>query len=290
MSNIEWTDVTDNIITVDGGGWWCQRISAGCDKCYAEKMNQFRGNKLPYTGAVPKLVLKENLMDRWKKQTKSKKHFVASMTDVFGHWVEKDWTNKILNAMYMADNQIFQVLTKRPEIMRDRCLEWLQSWDLPTMPSNIWVGSTVENKRALHRINALREIPAKIRFLSCEPLLEDLGKLDLQGISWIIAGGESGHGARKCNIDWIKNIVEQCSNQNVAVFVKQLGTHAMQWGDIKGEREEVYLKLKNRKGGDFEEFPSYLKVRQFPDECSTRSLVASSSYFPDTKALQATTG
>lgn len=276
MTNIEWTDVTDNIITVDGGGWYCQKISEGCQKCYAEKMNQFRGNKLPYTGAAPKLILRENLMESWNKQVKPKKHFVASMTDVFGAWVEKDWSYKMLNAMYLADKQTFQVLTKRPEIMRDRCLEWLKSWNLTEMPDNIWVGTTVENKRVLHRIDTLREIPAAIRFLSCEPLLEDLGHINLEGISWVIVGGESGPGARPCNLDWLHNIVSQCNRASVAVFVKQLGARAVMTHKklpvapglktFVEEELDYPFPTKDSKGGDIEEFPSYLKVRQFPNE------------------------
>ncbi len=124
------------------------------------------------------------------------------------------------------------------------------------MPDNIWVGTTVENKLvAQSRISALNEIPARIRFLSCEPLLENLGALDLSGIGWIITGGESGKNARPCNLDWMSDLVSQCQQENVAVFVKQMGSFSI----INGEKYLV-----KGKGADIGEFPPDLQIQQFP--------------------------
>src|SRR5262245_55416460 len=117
-TNIEWTDVTDNIIVAEGGGWWCRRISPGCDHCYAEEINQnpfFGGNKLPYRGASPALKLREEIIGGWARQKKSKKHFVASMTDIFGEWVPREMVFKFLDGMLRAPRQTFQLLTKRPQ-------------------------------------------------------------------------------------------------------------------------------------------------------------------------------
>lgn len=279
MSNtlISWTDVTDNIITVEGGGWWCRRVSAGCDNCYAAALNQnsfFGGNKLDYSGQPPTLILKEEIIKSWQRQTKPKKHFVASMTDVFGEWVPQEWQFKMLDGMWNAPKQTFQLLTKRPDVMRDRCLSWIQQWDLPQMPNNIWLGTTVEDRvTAKKRIPVLQSIPASVRFLSCEPLLEDLGDLDLSNIQWVIVGGESGFKARECHLKHIHGIVVQCQSRDVAVFVKQLGSYpveerilnfSMPDGSRKKEFERRENFLRDRKGSDIEDFPDYLKVRDFP--------------------------
>src|SRR5688572_19248247 len=120
QTNIEWTDVTDNIIIVEGGGWWCRKISPGCFNCYAARLNlstYFGGNKLPYTGEPPKLILRRDILKSWARQRKAKKHFVASMTDVFGEWVPVEWQFEFLDAMAAAPNQTFQILTKRADIM-----------------------------------------------------------------------------------------------------------------------------------------------------------------------------
>ncbi len=133
MSNtqIEWTEVTDNIIVVQGGGWWCRRISAGCDNCYAAALNKntfYGGNKLDYSGHPPQLILKEQVIKSWAQQRKSKRHFVSSMTDIFGEWVSYEWHSVILSAMVAAPKQTFQLLTKRPDIMSKSCNKWLGTY------------------------------------------------------------------------------------------------------------------------------------------------------------------
>src|SRR5262245_62535311 len=119
-TSIEWTDITDNIIVVEGGGWWCRRISPGCDHCYAEALNQntfFGGNKLPYRGTAPSLKLRTEIIDGWARLRKPKKHFVSSMTDIFGEWVSREMIFAFLDGMRAAPLQTFQLLTKRPAVM-----------------------------------------------------------------------------------------------------------------------------------------------------------------------------
>jgi protein gp37 len=282
MSSIQWTDVTDNIIVADGGGWWCRRISAGCDNCYAATLNQntfFGGNKLDYSGQSPPLILEEKIIDKWKNQTKPKRHFVASMTDIFGEWVNREWHYKIFDGMLNAPKQTFQILTKRPEIMRNACLDWLKRSELKLMPANIWLGATCENQvTADKRIPVLLSIPASMHFLSCEPLLEDVD-LKLPSVShpaknfWVIVGGESGKNCRPCYLHHIHSIVEQCGRTRTPVFVKQLGSNpveerildfGMPDGTRRRENERREIFLGDRKGGDMAEFPEYLQIRQFP--------------------------
>lgn len=265
-TNIEWTDLADNIIRAKGGGWWCQKISPGCAKCYSEKINQntfFGGNKLAYAGSPPELELNTEIIRKWGFQRKPKKHFVASMTDVFGEWVPSHWQREMLDGMFVAPLQTFQILTKRPEIMAIRVEEWLDTHGLNSLPSNIWLGTSTENqKTADERIPILNSIPAAVRFLSCEPLLEEID-LKLFHIlpepqpNWIIVGGESGANSRPCLVEWIESIVQQCQAAKTSVFVKQLGSNA-----YLGQQR---FQTKDKKGGDIQEFPEYLQIREFPN-------------------------
>jgi protein gp37 len=272
---IQWTDITDNIIVALEGGWWCRMISEGCVNCYAAKLNQsefFGGNKLPYTGAAPKLKLREDIIESWRHQTKPKKHFVASMTDIFGDWVPVEWTRKFLDGMALAPRQTFQLLTKRADVALDRVNDWLAFRGRSELPRNIWIGVSVENqKRADERIPILLQIPAWVRFLSVEPMLEpvDLGlfgalpedkfpsdTLTLQLLHWVIVGGESGPNARLCGIGWVRSVVEQCQCASVPVFVKQLGSNPLAYF--------TRFPVKHPKGGDPAEWPEDLRVREFP--------------------------
>ncbi|MHC0067649.1 DUF5131 family protein [Nostoc sp. UIC 10890] len=261
-TNIEWTDLTDNIIRAKVGGWWCQKISEGCKNCYSEKLNQnsfFGGNKLPYSGQPPELILDTEAIRKWGFQRKSRRHFVASMTDVFGEWVPRFWQHEILDGMFVAPKQIFQILTKRPEIMLSSVDEWLSNHGLEELPSNIWVGTSIENRHTLEeRSQFIAQIPAIVRFWSVEPLLKDLGDISqyLNNAQWLIIGGESGPDSRPCHIEWIESIVQQCSESKTPVFVKQLGANAY----YQGQR----FKTRDRKGGEIEEFPQHLKLQEFP--------------------------
>ncbi len=241
-TTIEWTDVTDNIIVAEQGGWWCRKISPGCAHCYAEKLNQstyFGGNKLPYTGEPPKLKLRREVLDGWKRQRKAKKHFVASMTDVFGEWVPVGWQFEMLDAMAAAPLQTFQVLTKRADVMALHVLAWLKARGLDCVPKNIWLGVTVENQQMANiRVPDLCKIPC-IRFLSCEPMLSAVNLEDITlttdhqfgatiercigMIHWIICGGESGKLARPMHPEWARYLRDQCVRWGIPFFFKQWG-------------------------------------------------------------------
>lgn len=291
MSNstsIQWTDVTDNILVVEGGGWWCRKISPGCMNCYAAKLNQsdfFGGNKLPYSGKPPPLVLRTDIIESWKRQQKPKKHFVCSMTDIFGEWIDQEIANTFLDGMCLQGH-VFQLLTKRPQIMRDRVNGWLKARGYHSPPRSIWLGVSVEDqKRADERIPILLTIPAAVRFLSVEPMLEridlHLPHRDAPGpaIDWVIVGGESGHNARLCMAEWLEDILRQCEDVHVAAFLKQFGSHAAcsnvnRWDFADSVKlietcciegaAAAGLGFKDRKGGDWLEWPKEFQVRRFP--------------------------
>jgi protein gp37 len=261
MSNIQWTDVTDNPIHLtkwngENGGHWCKKISPGCTNCYAEAKNQSNffswASHRFYHGEPPKtLTLNRALIQSWARCRKPKKHFVCSMTDLFGDWVTTEWQFEIFDAMVAAPKQTFQILTKRPQIAFKSIKEYCQINGLVKLPSNIWVGVSVENQRyADERIPIISQVPAHIRFLSVEPLLEQVF-LSLENIGWVIVGGESGSYARPCRVEWIQSVVNQCQKLNVPVFVKQLGARSS-------------ITLQDSKGGDISEFPKSLQVRNFP--------------------------
>jgi protein gp37 len=189
-------DVTDNIIVGVEGGWWCQKISAGCTHCYAEQINQnpfFGGNQQPYVGPAPELMLKRDCLASWKRQLKKKRHLVASMTDVFGEWVPREWQLEMFDAMLAAPKQIFMLLTKRPHIMQEACQDWLGIRFLDQLPDNIWLGCTIENQSVVRaRLSTLTQIPTSKRWIVCEPLLgpiQDLGDF-LSAIDFVMIGGE----------------------------------------------------------------------------------------------------
>ena len=229
-SNIEWTDDTDNVIVVKGGGWWCRRCSEGCDECYAAKLNQntfYGGNQLAYTGPAPELVLREDIMQGWARQTRPRLHFVASMTDVFGEWVSREWQFKMLDAMAAAPKQIFQVLTKRPKIMLAAVEAWLAAGDRRDMPSNIWLGCSVENQKwadiRLESMACLAGLGATT-WVSYEPALGPVNWRAWGFIRQIISGGESGPGARPSHPDWHRATRDWCAAAgDVAYFFKQWG-------------------------------------------------------------------
>ena len=217
MSKIEWTEKTWNPVT------GCTKISEGCQNCYAEKMHT-RLQAMDYqTGKNPKYradfaYIKfhdEELFKNFGK--KPKMIFVNSMSDTFHKNNHTDNINALLWRIKFEHQQhTFQLLTKRAE-------------KLPSFeyPKNVWLGVTVELEKYKERIEHLKATNAKVKFLSCEPLLGDLGELDLTGIHWVIVGGESGHKARPMHPDWVRNIQRQCKKQNVPFFFKQWGEYIM---------------------------------------------------------------
>ena len=215
-STIEWTDATWNPIR------GCTKISPGCAHCYAATFaERFRGVPgHPYEQGFDLRLVPEKLGEplRWSK---SRMIFVNSMSDLFHEDVPDDFILDVARVMEAATWHTFQVLTKRSQRLRDLLAGGLQfAAKLP----HIWWGVSVENQRhGRPRIEDLRNAPAKVRFLSIEPLLEDLGTLDLGGISWVIVGGESGGGARIMEPEWVLSIRDQCKVAKIPFFFKQWG-------------------------------------------------------------------
>lgn len=218
-SDIEWTNATWNPVR------GCTKVSPGCKHCYAETFaERFRGVAgHPYEqGFDPRFV--PDQLDaplHWKKP---RRVFVNSMSDLFHEAFTNEQIAAVFSVMDECPRHTFQVLTKRSERLRAwaawakaSAWEW-RMWPVP----NVWLGVSAEDRKyGLPRIDDLRETPAAVRFLSCEPLLEDLGTVDLTGIDWVIAGAESGHGARPMNEDWVRSLRDQCADAGVPFFYKQ---------------------------------------------------------------------
>jgi len=215
-SKIEWTDATWNPVR------GCTKISPGCAHCYAETFaERFRGVAgHPYEQGFDLRCVPEKLLDplRW---TRARMIFVNSMSDLFHKDVPQDYIAKVADVMRLANWHTFQVLTKRSERLSQMLRTSLKEH---AAEPHIWWGVSVENrKHGLPRIDHLRNAPAVARFLSIEPLLEDLGAIDLTGISWVIVGGESGNGARPMDAEWVRSIRDQCESADVPFFFKQWG-------------------------------------------------------------------
>jgi protein gp37 len=215
-SKIEWTDATWNPVR------GCVKISPGCTHCYAATFaERFRGVPgHPYEQGFDFRLVPEKLAEPLK-WTKSKMIFVNSMSDLFLDEVPDEYVVAVAKVMHMANWHTFQVLTKRSERLRDMLAGPLE---FAASDPHIWWGVSVENKKyGFPRIDHLRAAPAAMRFLSVEPLLEDLGELNLDNIHWVIVGGESGPGARPMEKDWVINIRNQCRKAKVPFFFKQWG-------------------------------------------------------------------
>ncbi len=210
-SSIEWTDMTWNPVT------GCTKVSTGCKNCYAERMAlrlQAMGQERYARGFS--LTLHWDLVDLPFSWAKPRRVFINSMSDLFHPDVPDEFIQKVFHTMSECPAHQFQLLTKRSE--RLRLLAPTLPWTL-----NIWAGVSVENDSVAHRIDDLRGVPAAVRFLSCEPLLGPLISLDLQGIDWVIVGGESGPGARPMHRAWVESVLEQCRSTGVPFFFKQWG-------------------------------------------------------------------
>lgn len=213
-SKIEWTDKTWNPIT------GCTKKSTGCLHCYAEVMSRrlkAMGQEKYVNGFTVTLherCLKEPLS--WKGNHNI---FVCSMSDIFHENVPFEFVDKMFNVISHTPQHRYQILTKRAE----RMTEYFATRQIP---ENVWLGVTVEAKTSLFRIDLLRNLPASVKFLSCEPLLEDLENLNLAGIDWVIVGGESGPQARPMQESWVLSIRKQVEEQGARFFFKQWGT----WG------------------------------------------------------------
>lgn len=237
-TKIEWTDKTWNPIT------GCTKFSAGCQNCYAEVMArrlQAMGQekyKKGFTLTLHEDSLQEPML--WKKPHTI---FVCSMSDLFHKDISFDFIDKVMNIIKQTPHHRYQILTKRAERMK----EYFSNRE---NPKNVWLGVTVENKVSKSRIDVLRTLNAPIRFLSCEPLLEDLGVIDLGNIDWVIVGGESGRCARPMLEEWVLSIKKQCEKQETAFFFKQWGT----WGS-DGVKRSKHLNGKKINGRIYQEMP-----------------------------------
>ncbi len=213
-TKIEWTDSTWNPIT------GCSKISEGCVNCYAETMSKrlhAMGQKKYKNGF--KLTLHKEVLDEPLNWKKSHTIFVCSMSDLFHAEVPFSFIDKVIEVIKATPQHRYQILTKRS----DRMKEYFQDREIP---SNVWIGVTVEAKNYKKRIDDIKRLKASVKFISCEPLLEDLGRLNLKNIDWVIVGGESGNRARPMKEEWVDNIQTQAKNNDVAFFFKQWGT----WG------------------------------------------------------------
>lgn len=213
-TKIEWTDKTWNPIT------GCTKKSTGCLHCYAETMTRrLKAMGLDKYSNGFEIALHEECISEPLSWKGTHNIFVCSMSDIFHEKVPFEFVDKLFETIKKTPHHRYQILTKRAE----RMSEYFTSRDIP---ENVWLGVTVEASSTKYRIDYLRRIHASVKFLSCEPLIEDLGEINLLGIDWVIVGGESGSQARPMKEDWVLNIKEQVEFQNAKFFFKQWGT----WG------------------------------------------------------------
>jgi protein gp37 len=211
LSLIEWTEATWNPVT------GCSKISAGCKHCYAERMAfRLKAMGKPQYENGFKLTLHPEMLEAPLKWRGPRTIFVNSMSDLFHEDVGLEFTKRVFDVMNRCPQHTFQVLTKRPGLAAE--LAPFLTWS-----SNIWMGTSVEDDRVLHRVASLRKIPARTRFLSVEPLIGPLPQIPLSGIHWVIVGGESGPGAREMKREWVREIRDLCLERRVPFFFKQWG-------------------------------------------------------------------
>ena len=226
-SAIEWTDATWNPVT------GCTKITRGCDNCYAERLaERFRGTPgHPFENGFDLTLRPERLSQpiSWKR---SKRIFVNSMSDLFHKRIPTKFIDRVFDTMESADQHIYQVLTKRSSLMKNYLQ---QRYGGGVAPRHIWCGVSVEDQRATTRIQHLQTAPITIRFLSIEPLLGPVGEIGLEGISWVIVGGESGPKARPMQLRWVLDIRDMCKQSGVDFFFKQWGGRTPKAGGRKLE-------------------------------------------------------
>jgi protein gp37 len=244
-STIEWTDATWNPVR------GCTKISPGCKHCYAETFaERFRGVPgHPYEQGFDLRLVPEKLAEplRWSSP---KTIFVNSMSDLFQTGVPDAYIEQVVRVMQIANWHTYQVLTKRADRMREMLAGPLA---FAALDRHIWWGVSVEDKKyGLPRLAALRDAPAAMRFLSIEPLLEDLGEIHLSGIGWAIVGGESGPGARPMNKDWVISLRQQCQKAKIPFFFKQ-------WGGVRKSAAGRILE-----GRTYDDIPERPRVLPLP--------------------------
>jgi protein gp37 len=248
-SSIEWTEVTWNPTT------GCDRVSPGCDRCYAltlAKRLKAMGSAKYQNDGDPRtsgpgfaVTLHEDALTAPLRWRQPRTVFVNSMSDLFHARVPFLFVERVFEVMAATPRHTYQILTKRGHRLARLAgrLRW---------PDNVWMGVSVEDQAQIDRIEHLRMVPAAVRFISAEPLLGPLDGLNLSGMDWLIAGGESGHGARPVSPAWLRSLRDQCDHADVAFFLKQTGSVlARRWG-LPG------------KGHDVDLFPVDLRCRQYP--------------------------
>jgi protein gp37 len=238
-SRIEWTEATWNPVV------GCTKISAGCKHCYAESMaKRLKAMGTPgYDRGFALRLLPERLQEPLQRKRPTV-YFVNSMSDLFHERVPAPYIDRVLDVIRRTPQHTYQILTKRAARMS-------RYFGTEAVPDNAWLGVSVENrKHGVPRIDYLRETRARIRFLSVEPLLEDVGPLDLHDIHWVIVGGESGPKARPMQPEWAESVQRQCAKQGVAFFFKQWGG----WG-ADGKRRSKAQNGRLLKGRTWDEMP-----------------------------------
>lgn len=284
-SKIQWCTHTMNFWT------GCQKVSSACDLCYAETWAKRAGRDFN--------VRIRTTPDNWKKpfrwhqdskETSREQVFTNSLADFFDNQVDQKWRDDAYDVIAQCSGLDWLILTKRPQNIPRMAPPEMLHW-----PRHVWIGASAGTRVEFDRnVRHLREIAPKVRFLSLEPLLEDLGQIDLAGIHWVIVGGESGgkNKARACWVPSVRSIVRQCNRQKVPVFVKQLGSNVQDrndagfdgcepdsWPDMDPfdiehdldgtldgyQGAPVRVHLKDKKGGDMSEWPSDLRVREMPN-------------------------
>lgn len=297
-----WTPIRARNKETGKVGWHCTKPSPGCKNCYAESLNMRLGTGLRFVpDANVEIFLDRKMLDAPTGWRKPRRIFVCSMTDLFGEFVPTEMLDEVFAVMTTVREHTYQVLTKRPDWLRvyqERRARIAREAGLRLLPApNIHYGVSVENQAATSRIDVLRHVPAAVRFLSVEPMLERIdlklahddgdGQCSRCGlewenepahecppgfggrIHWVIVGGESGPGARQCDVGWIRDVVAQCKVAGVACFVKQLGAQATtacmrgRCGD-DGRCDNEFLELKDRKGANPAEWPDDLRIQEFP--------------------------
>lgn len=238
-SSIEWTEHTWNPVT------GCTKLSPGCKHCYAETM----ARRLKAMGATGyengfALTLHPERLEQPLRRKAPTTYFVNSMSDLFHEDVPAAFTDKVLDVIRRTPQHTYQILTKRADLLE----RFFENRECPT---NAWLGVSVEDKKyGVPRIAHLRRVKAAVRFLSIEPLLEDVGRLNLAGIHWTIVGGESGPKARLMKPEWVENVRRQAASQGVAFFFKQWGA----WG-ADGIRRDKKRNGRELNGRKWDEFP-----------------------------------
>lgn len=254
-THIEWTDATWNPVA------GCSIMSAGCTNCYAMNMakrleamgvekykglTRRSGNRTIWNGIVHEDRKSLDLPRKWRRP---RKIFVNSMSDLFHPNISESFVAEVWKVMEETPHHHYQILTKRP----DRMAEILNKIS-PIPLKNVWLGTSVEGKTVVHRIDELRNVPAEIRFISFEPLIDNVGVIDLTSIDWAIVGGESGKDARPIKEEWIDDIHSVCRNYGTAFFFKQWGT----WGKDNKKRSKK-LNGRDYRGRTWDEMPSHVQ-------------------------------